>query len=213
MLTVLVTNTKGGCGKTTIATGLAGAFANASFKTVLADCDKQRSSLDWVARRPETVPAIRALDWVKDISHLPAKTQRLIIDAPAGLRRKQVEELVRMADIIVLPVLPSVFDEITTRRFLAMLDKLKPVRKGKRAVTVVGNRVRLRTKSAERLDEFLEGMGYRAVARLRDTQFYPAAAIAGLSLFDMGTQRARNFLQDWRPLLEYIDQTTSDFER
>ena len=205
MLTVLVTNTKGGCGKTTIATNLAGAFANAGFRTVLADCDRQRSSMGWVKRRPASAPPIGAVNWSKDIAPLPAKTQRLVVDAAAGVRRKNLTELVRMADIVLLPVLPSVFDENTTRRFLGLLDTLKPIRKDKRAVAVLGNRVRARTKASERLESFLDAVGHRTVTQLRDTQMYPTAALAGLSLFDMGTRRSDNFLQDWRPLLSFID--------
>lgn len=209
MLTVLITNTKGGCGKTTIATNLAGAFAVAGFKTVLADCDRQKSSLGWAERRPGSTAEVKAVDWTQEITPLPAKTQRLIIDAPAALKRKQVEELVRMADMVVVPVLPSIFDENTTHMFLNLLDKLKPVRKGKRAVAVIGNRMRPRTKSAERLDDFLAGIDQRAIAVLRDSQFYSAAAVYGLSLFDMEDQRALNFLQDWRVLLSFIDETTA----
>ena len=107
---------------------------------------------------------------------MPPKTQLLVIDSPAAVKRKRLEELVRIADIIVLPVLPSVFDEITTRRFLATLDKLKPVRKGKRPIAVVGNRVRPRTRTAARLEDFLGKVGQRSVASLRDTQLYPASA-------------------------------------
>ncbi len=213
MLTILVTNSKGGCGKTTIATNLAGAFANADFRTVLADCDRQKSSLGWVSRRPPPAPAIGAVNWSKDISPLPARTERLVIDAAAGLRRKNVEELLRMADIVLLPVLPSVFDENTTRRFLGLLDKLKPIRKDRRAVAVIGNRVRARTKASERLDRYLAGIGQRAVTRLRDTQLYPTAALAGLSLFDMGTRRVDNFLQDWRPLLSFIEDNSGRMRR
>ena len=123
MLTILVTNTKGGCGKTTIATNLAGAFASADLRTVLADCDRQKSSLAWVSRRPSSAPPIGVVNWSKEISPLPARTERLVIDAAAGLRRKNVEELVRMADIVLLPVLPSVFDENATRQFLGLLQK------------------------------------------------------------------------------------------
>jgi chromosome partitioning protein len=209
MLTILVTNTKGGCGKTTIATGLAGAFALTGSRTVLADCDRQKSSLGWVSRRPLGAPAITPVNWSKDTQPLPPKTQRLVIDSPAALKRKRLEELVRLADIVILPVLPSVFDETTTRRFLTTLEKLKPVRKGKRPVAVIGNRVRARTRTAARLDDFLGEVGQRSVASLRDTQLYPASAAAGLSLFDLRSRRAAGFVGDWQPLLSFIDEITA----
>lgn len=212
MLSILVTNSKGGCGKTTIATNLAGAFANTGFRTVLADCDRQKSSLAWARLRPDGAPGITALNWTKDITKVPKSTQRLVIDAPAALRRNQVVGLLREADIVLLPVLPSLFDENTTRRFLTLLDKLKPIRKGKREVALIGNRVRLRTTAATRLDRFLDDLGHRAVTSLRDTQFYPTAALSGLSLFDIGTKRAGNFLQDWRPLLSFIDDISARLE-
>lgn len=209
MLTVLVTNIKGGCGKTTIATNLAGAFANAGLKTVLADCDRQKSALAWAKSRPKAAAPLDAVNWGKALDKPGKKTQRLVIDAPAGIRRAQTEELVRMSDIVVLPVLPSIFDENATRRFLDVLDALKPVRKGKRAVAVVGNRVRTRTKTAALLEDFFEGTNHPVVTRLRDTQIYPTAAAGGLSLFDMRGVRAENFVQDWRPLLSFLDKNTA----
>ncbi|MCP5368094.1 MAG: AAA family ATPase [Hyphomicrobiales bacterium] len=213
MLSVLVTNTKGGCGKTTLATNLAAAFANAGHATVIADCDRQRSSLAWAARRPIDDPPVTAVDWSRKIADPAAGTTRLVIDAPAAMRRGQVEELVRLADLIVLPVLPSFFDEGATRKFIATLDKMKPVRKGKRAVAVVGNRIKPRTRSAAGLEHFLNGIGHHTVALLRDTQMYPAVAAQGRSLFDLRGLRARGFLADWLPLLTYLDETTSKMEQ
>ena len=60
MLSVLVGNIKGGCGKTTIATHLATSFAALGLATTIADCDRQRSSLNWLKRRAETAPAVAA---------------------------------------------------------------------------------------------------------------------------------------------------------
>ncbi len=205
MLTVLVTNTKGGCGKTTLSTNLAGAFARSGFATVLADCDKQRSALQWSERRPRDLETIKAVDWVKTLASPPKGTQRMVVDAPAGLRRKDLEVLVKAADVIVLPILPSVFDENTSATFLKTLDELKPVRKGKRSVAVVGNRMRLRTPAAARLDRFLTGLGHPVVARLRESQYYVSAAERGSSIFDLASGRVRNILADWAPLLAFID--------
>ncbi|HSK40455.1 MAG TPA: ParA family protein [Arenibaculum sp.] len=206
MLTILVANIKGGCGKTTIATHLAAAFSVSGHGTLLADADRQRSSLGWIGRRPASAAPLRGLDWSKDLGEPPRGAGRLVIDAPAALKPKQVEELVRLADIIVLPVLPGAFDEHATRRFLRKLDELKPIARNRKAVAVVGNRVRVRTRAAERLDTFLDGVGHRVVARIRDTQLYTDAAADGVSLFDLKGRRAADHRADWAPLLAYIEQ-------
>ncbi len=205
MLTILVANIKGGCGKTTIATHLAAASAVAGRSTVLADVDRQRSSLGWLERRPGTAPLLLGLDWAKEIIDAPRGTKRLVIDAPAALKTRQIEDLVKMADVIVLPVLPGAFDEQATQRFLGKLDELKSIAKHKKAVAVVGNRMRVRTKAADRLDQFLGGIGHQVVTRLRDSQIYADAASSGLSLFDMPGKRAAEHRADWAPLLGYID--------
>ena len=205
MLTILVANTKGGCGKTTIATQLAAGCALAGHRTVIADVDRQRSATGWAARRPPGAPAVDVIDWSKGVSKKPRGTERLIIDAPAAMTKRTVEELVGEAHVIVLPVLPSIFDEAATARFLKKLDDIKRIRKQKTAVAVVGNRIRARTKAAERLDKFLEGVGHRVVAQLRDSALYAEAATAGLSIFDIGGRRASAPRGDWVPLLGFID--------
>ncbi|MCG5239025.1 division plane positioning ATPase MipZ [Azospirillum doebereinerae] len=205
MLTILVANIKGGCGKTTVATHLAAASAAAGLPTALADVDRQRSSLGWLERRPEKAPALVGLDWAKDVSDAPRGTKRLVIDAPAALKSKQIEDLVKMADVIVLPVLPGAFDEQATQRFLGKLEELKSIAKHRKSVAVVGNRMRARTKAADRLDQFLGGIGHKVVTRLRDSQIYADSAASGLSLFDMAGKRAAEHRGDWGPLLAYID--------
>ncbi|CAO3423309.1 nucleotide-binding protein [Azospirillum doebereinerae] len=205
MLTILVANIKGGCGKTTVATHLAAASAAAGLPTALADVDRQRSSLGWLERRPAKAPALVGLDWAKDVADAPRGTKRLVIDAPAALKTRQIEDLVKMADVIVLPVLPGAFDEQATQRFLGKLEELKSIAKNRKSVAVVGNRMRARTKAADRLDQFLGGIGHKVVTRLRDSQIYADSAASGLSLFDMPGKRAAEHRGDWGPLLAYID--------
>lgn len=204
-LTVLVANTKGGCGKTTIATNLAAAFAGAGLTTALADGDRQRSSLGWLKRRPEGAPPIIGLDWGKEDGATPKKIARLVVDAPAAMRLKRAEALIKLADVIVLPVLPSPYDEAATARFLKRIEALKPIRKSRTAVAVVGNRLRPRTRASTRLDAFLNGIGHTVVTRLRDSTLYAETAAKGLSLFDLTTRRASDARQDWAPLLRAVE--------
>ena len=205
MFAVLVANIKGGCGKTTIATHLAAAFAGAGHTTVLADADRQRSSLGWLEQRPASAPAVTGIDWTREFDRVPRHTARLVIDAPAALKGKQIEELVRLCDVIIAPVLPGAFDEGATRRFLDKLEELKPIARNKKGVAVIGNRLRARTRAAERLDLFLDGVGHKVVTRLRDSQFYPEAASNGLSLFDLKGKRIAEVREDWHLLLSFME--------
>ncbi|MEO1249651.1 MAG: ParA family protein, partial [Pseudomonadota bacterium] len=152
------------------------------------------------------LPPIAALDWRKDTPSPPKKTSRLIIDAPAGVRGAPLEELVKATDIVLVPVLPSPFDEAATARFVKRLDALKPVRKGKRAVGLIANRIRTRSRAAGRLEEFLKGLDHEAIARLRDASLYADLALDGMSLFDARGRRAEDLREDWRPLLAFVEQ-------
>jgi len=206
LLRILVANSKGGCGKTTIATHLAGAFAAAGHLCCLADADRQRSSLGWLACRPEGVPAITALDWSKEIGEPPKGKGFLVIDAAAGLRGERSVELVKLADLLVLPVLPSAFDEGATRRFLDRIKTLRRVVSGRMPVAIVGNRLRSGTRTAARFEQFAAGLGYPIVARLRESQLYADFAATGTTVFDARGRRAAALQADWHPLLAYVEQ-------
>jgi chromosome partitioning protein len=203
MIIVLVANTKGGCGKTTVSTHLAAAFAGAGQRTALADADRQRSSLEWTRLRPGTAPPITGLDWSKDLVRPPKGLDRLVIDAPAAMRKKDVFELVAMADLIVVPVLPSVFDQGSTMTFLARLNELKAIRKNRTPVGVLRNRVRPRTRATARLARFLTEIEHADLGALRDRAIYNDVAAEGLSIFDLRDRRAAGLQEDWAPLLGY----------
>ncbi|HTH16757.1 MAG TPA: division plane positioning ATPase MipZ [Magnetospirillum sp.] len=206
MLSVLVGNIKGGCGKTTIATHLASAFVRAGHRTAIGDCDRQRSSLNWLRRRAENAPVIQGLDWSKELGSPPKGIDRLVIDAPAAMHHKDVEELLGIADIVVVPVLPGAFDEDATAHFLKKLSAVKAVRKNKRVVAIVGNRVRVGTKASEQLDTFFASLGFPVVARLRDSQIYPNVASVGLSVLEAKDRRSRDYAAEWAPLLALLQE-------
>jgi chromosome partitioning protein len=206
MLSILIANSKGGCGKSTLATNLAGALALAGHEVMLADADRQRSSLAWAQRRPPTAKPITVADWVKGPTEIPRNITRIIIDGPAGLRKGGVEELIDEADLVIMPVLPSTFDQHASQAFLAKLAELKPIRKNRKGIAIVGNRMRDRTKAAQRLDRFLAGLGQTVVARFRDSQAYGEAAEMGLSIFELKGIRTQSIRDDWQPLIDYIEE-------
>ena len=205
MLIVLVANTKGGCGKTTVSTHLAAAFAGAGHRTALADVDRQRSSLEWTRLRPGTAAAITGLDWSKELSKAPKDLERLVIDAPAAMKKKHVFDLIGMAHVIVVPVLPSVFDQGSTLAFLTRLGELKAIRKNRKPVGVLRNRVRPRTRATARLGRFLAETEHVDLGGLPDRAIYNDVAALGLSIFDLPGKRAAALRQDWAPVLAYVD--------
>jgi chromosome partitioning protein len=204
MLSILIANSKGGCGKSTLTTNLSAALALAGHEVLLADADRQRSSLGWAKRRPKTAKPIQVADWNKGIGEIPKTVTRLVIDGPAGLRKELFEELVAQADLILMPVLPSAFDQEASQSFIEKLDALKSIRKNRKGVAIIGNRMRDRTRAADRLDRFLGGLGHAVIARLRDSQAYGEAAATGLSVFEIKGARAV-IREDWRPLIDYVE--------
>lgn len=211
MLTVLVLSTKGGCGKTTMATNLAAALSQMDYVTTLADMDPQYSSSWWWEQRQEThTPTLELVDWTRSFTRVPGSTEWLVVDAPAALPQKRVEELVRRADVIVVPVLPSRFDEHATRNLLKELEQMKLIRRNRRDVAIVANKVRPRFRTSQWLDTFLSEVGHPVVTRLSDSQLYPVAADEGLALADYDNKRSRALLSEWDPLFDFLQDVAED---
>ena len=205
MRSILVVNPKGGSGKTTVATNLAGFFAAQGKRVVLADMDRQQSAANWLARRPETVPYIKA--WTVETDKKDIKSYNAhwtVVDSPAGVHGEKLTNLLRRVELIVVPVSPSVFDMEATQDFLAELLKEKPIKKGESQVAVVGNRVDSRTLVADELEAFLMSLGLPVLTNLRNTQNYVHCARDGHSLFDVAPSRVEQDLEQWKPLGRWL---------
>jgi chromosome partitioning protein len=204
MRAVLVANPKGGSGKTTIATNLAGALAAHRGNVALWDLDRQQSSLNWLAVRGRDSPEIRSLDGKHSQRPPERSTDWLILDSPAGLHGKNLERALKLAHKVVVPVQPSLFDMAATASFLGALKEEKAIRKGKAFVGVVGVRVDPRTRAAATLEAFLKQFELPVLTYLRDTQVYVNAGFNGLSIFDLPEYVNRRDVEQWQPLLDWI---------
>jgi chromosome partitioning protein len=198
--TILVANPKGGSGKTTLATNIAGWLAGKRQKVAVADADPQRSASQWLERRPALFPAVETADGDARRKDL----QWLVVDSPAGLHGEGLRDAVRRADLLLVPVSPSAFDMEATRRFLDAIGDYKAIKQGTLAVGLVGMRVDARTLSAGELDDFLKAGDFPRVTNLRDTQVYVHCARDGLSVFDLPRSRAEHDWEQWRPLTRWI---------
>lgn len=206
MKAFLVANPKGGSGKSTLSTNLAGYFASRGHDVMLGDIDRQQSSREWLALRPFELPTIGTWEIGPDhIARPPKGTERVVLDTPAGLAGKMLEKVLKLSARVIVPVQPSLFDMLATRHFLdALLDE-RVIRKGKVDVAVIGMRVDPRTRAASELERFFAGYELPVLAYLRDTQVYVQAAAAGLTLFDLPPSRAARDLEQWQAILDWVD--------
>lgn len=203
MRSILVANPKGGSGKTTLATNLAGYFATRGRRVTLSDLDRQQSSLQWLNRRPHKLPLIQGADGRHEEGNDPG-AEWTVIDSPAGLHGERLTSAVKRARWVIVPIQPSAFDIGATRDFLQVLLEEKAVRKERAFVAMVGMRVDVRTRAAATLNQFLQDTGLPVLTSLRHAQVYTLAAEQGASLFDIRPSLVARDLQQWAPLLHWL---------
>ncbi len=204
MPVIVVANPKGGVGKTTLATNLAGAYAARGHAVMLGDVDRQQSSRTWLGLRPAALPPIATWETRHDdIVRPPKGTTHVVLDTPAGLHGRRLDEVMKLADALLVPLTPGLFDIHATHDFVRALREHRRAERVR--LGLVGMRVREGTISAEQLREFLATLGLPVVATLRDTQHYVQLAAHGLTLWDVAPGRHERDLAQWQPLLAWLD--------
>jgi chromosome partitioning protein len=210
MRSILVTNAKGGCGKSTLATNLAAFYASEGYETVLVDYDPQQSALAWLEERPEEYAAITGLaGFDSGLRGVPRGAEYVVIDAPARSHGRELTELVRRAESIIVPVLPSPIDMKAAQRFVEELMSVHKVADRKARVAVVANRVRDNTLIAEDLDEYLDSLKAPYIGTLREAQNYIRAYQRGLGIHELPPYLAWPDWDQWDPILEWLDSRRS----
>ena len=205
MPVVVIANPKGGVGKSTLSSNIAGYFARQGHTVMLGDVDRQQSSRLWLQWRAPTLPTILSWDITDDhIARPPKGTTHIVLDTPAGLHGPGLDAVMKLADKVVVPLQASVFDIHATQGFLAELaERRKP---GKLQLGVVANRVKDHTKATAHLHEFLQTLDVPLLGQLRDTQNYAHLAAHGLTLWDVPPGRVEKDLGQWAPITEWLDQ-------
>ena len=204
MPVIVVANPKGGVGKTTLSTNVAGYYAARGHAVMLGDVDRQQSARTWLGLRPAGLPRIGTWDVTHDETVRPPRgTTHVVLDTPAGMHGKRLDEVMKLADKVIIPLQPSIFDIHATHQFVREL--LAHKRSDKVKLAIVGMRTREGTIATDQLRSFLESVKVPMLGFVRDTQNYVHLAAHGLTLWDVGSMRFERDLEQWKPILRWLD--------
>ena len=204
MKSIMVINSKGGSGKTTIAVNLAAYCAQKGYETHLVDLDPQGSSTQWLKERPSNKSKIRgSTKFQKPLKK--NKNTVVIYDVPAAVYGSRLATYIKKADMIVVPVMPSPIDMKAAGDFLLSLRSMGPVIRNKIKVGLVANRARANTNIFLELDTYLvKEKGLKYVTAFRDNTNYIRSARSGLGVFEMGESATAQDREEWKPLIRWL---------
>jgi chromosome partitioning protein len=215
MLAILVINSKGGSGKTTLTTSLASYYATKKFRTAIMDYDPQGSSIQWLRVRPDNAEKIHGANAAPSKGSIPLRsthawvpvdTEVMVIDAPAGAKGLLLQEIVRKSNFIVIPVAPSPIDIHATADFIKELFLFGGARTAKVKIAVVANRVRNSSSSVyASLERFLNSLKLPFLTSIHDSENYLHAAERGLGVFEMDEAATIAERQELMPILKWLN--------
>ena len=215
---ITIINVKGGCGKTTVATNLASAYAKLNMNTALLDFDPQGSSIYWLKSRPQRAPRLHGIEAYRDKSstftrsfllRLPRETERAIIDTPAGLSGLALIDQLRETDSILIPVLPSSIDIHATADFIRDLLLVAKIRPQRTRICIICNRVKPNTLAFRSLERFLAALDIPVIASLRETQNYVASSEQGLGVHELRSRSNQKDIDAWQRVVGWLEQNDS----
>ena len=202
---VVIANPKGGVGKSTLSTHIAGYFASQGHTVLLGNADPQQSSTLWLRLRPTQARAIGQWEFELEqpLRKPPKGASHVVLDTPAGLEGKALQEVLKIADKVVVPLQPSVFDIFATHAFLDTLAQSR--RASQLQVGIVGMRLDERTIAADQLGQFVRTLDLPVLGYVRNAQNYLPLAAQGLTLFDLDSHKADRDLVLWQPITQWLD--------
>lgn len=209
MRQIMVLNSKGGSGKSTIATNLASHYAARGHDVILADLDPQGSSLSWLEARPMGRPPIRGVDASEKGARLPRSADIVILDAPAAAHGAELGHLMRRADTFLVPMLASPMDMRAAARFVEELRRNKRIAGRQAKFAMIANRAREYTNVYQDLEDFLRKLRVPVLTSLRDNMNYIRAAERGLGIFEMAPYATAIDREQWKPVIRWINSKRS----
>jgi chromosome partitioning protein len=211
---IVIINSKGGCGKTTLSTNLASYYAACGLPAALFDYDPQDSAIRWLGQRPAGREKIHGVSAAHPPEgnvtrsfqlRVPPEVRRLVLDTPASLKRMELIEILRNAAAIIVPILPSSIDSHVTADFIRDLATELRMHAPHAPIGIVANRVRRNTRAFQSLLRFLEAHDMTPITCLRDSQNYVQAAAEGIGIHEMKSNITRVDREHWQPLIDWLE--------
>lgn len=144
---IALLNQKGGVGKTTLATHLAGVFARRGQSVMVIDADPQGSALDWARRRAQLglERTFGVIGLARETLHIEAPqiarhVDHIIIDGPPRVTALARSALLA-ADVALIPVQPSAYDLWASQEMIDLVGEAMVFRPQLKAAFVVNRRV------------------------------------------------------------------------
>jgi chromosome partitioning protein len=129
---VVIANSKGGVGKSTIAVHLAAWLHEQGHTVTLADCDTQQSSSEWAREAIPDVNAVRLADPDEILDRLPALSQQtdyVVADGP-GSNTETSRALLLRADLAIVPCKASMLEVRALAQATNVLRQAQDIRGG-----------------------------------------------------------------------------------
>lgn len=129
---IALVNSKGGVGKSTLAGNLVGWLHAHGHRVILADCDTQQSSSEWVREALPAVPVVRLSNADQVLDELPELAREadfVVADGP-GSQTETSRALLMWADLAVIPCKASMFEARALNKNTAFVRQAQAIRKG-----------------------------------------------------------------------------------
>jgi chromosome partitioning protein len=140
-------NQKGGVGKTTLATHIAGELAAGGGRVVVVDADPQGSALDWAQTRSQTgLPRLfSVVGLAREVLHqevpdMARSHEHVIIDGPPRVTAL-ARSTILASDLILIPVQPSSYDLWASMEIVALINEARIFKPALKAAFVVNRSI------------------------------------------------------------------------
>lgn len=207
---ISITSLKGGVGKSTLAQNIAVCLAHNGYKVCIADADTNQSSLRWSALRSESLPTIPAFGvpertLAANIKQLAKDYEVVVIDGTPSIDRVS-SKIILLADLLLIPMLPSGLDIWATELFLERYEDAKVEKEKEIPAYMIMNQYSDRLTFNREVKEAVTDMGVELFdSSIHSRVAYQEVIVRGLGVIEYKDEKAKS------EMLELYNELISKF--